>query len=1334
VKYSCPACNGAIHINDDSTATVFVCPHCNFSGNINKLKEASQSGVGDVPVDKPSVQQMQEKTGRGNNNKALEPITRTTDMAKKPQPGQDQPPVPPPEGHQEEEATEGLLKEFEEGSIFSKVEEEEPIPETIPQPQPAQEVEEVQEEEPRVIQEGEIECPICRSVNNPETAVMESGTFKCFSCGSIFSPAGDTEPGSEAFSQPEDPILGQTIGGCRVASKVGEGGMGTVYKGIQISLDREVAIKILPGQYSRNRSFIRRFEREAKSLAKINHQNIMQIYDFGMHGDLYFMLMEFINGKSLSDMIEERYVLTLEELLPIIKQAAMGLECAQKNGVIHRDVKPDNIMIDEGRTVKMTDFGLAKIVGSGMSELTQEGVRVGTPAFMSPEQCKGEKALDIRTDIYSLGVTFYFALTGKLPFTGDSPFSIMLKHQNQQAEPVNKIVSGLPDAVSEIIEKMMKKEPEERYQTWEQFLDAVRAVERFMSVDLPDESADTEEDKLLKKDTLDIDVQKHSEDLPEGWGEDEHGGEELEEDAEKGRQVTELMKKGDSEFSGSKFEDAIATWQKALFLDPNNIELQDKISEGRHRIRQDNIEKILAEANVLEKKRKYRKALKQLDEVSKLKLSWQVKDMVSGSIARIQSKIRKRKVIFSIVRLIVLFVCLAGAVVIVYPNVMLLLAQRDYREAEKKERDALDLIEKDFETFEQRAREVVQVYSNVIKYKVPEKGFLGLVFERIGTENVYVDLAQSRSEDIERLIENTRIQHILTEAKEKLSALENEGKFIKAEEEADRILKEVGSRPRYYYLIEDIVKRVKQKSTEAKSLRSKALSRDVFEMSGEENIKKYSTYSEISAALKNYSELREKYPDTKAGIEAKRGFTVNTVPEGASVTVVTEQGMRITVRGRTTPLEIPVHRPNTLFTIILHKKGYKEFKKKYRKNTIDRKNETFELEYGPCWVQSTAEQKALTSYPLVYGKSLILLAHNKLVALDCETGSYIWEESNYLQKKSPLVSRFFNNTEDTVLYRGSIIVPCIDGSFTIIQTSRLKPGEWLSKRIDVRPAHRPTFPCVVVPKMLQNTTGLFFGGGDEAAMIGAVSLENGKPLWGSSSDATSGPAKNGGAEKEVLAKNIPGKKVQGDVLRTPVSSGSSIVFSTSAGYIYDIDVNTGTVKNHFQAGSAKGRNTINVNGQYVYYMESVNDRSMVKKLNTVTGKEEWQKEFAGNIYEGRPVIYSGKIIFGLFFSSKGRIIAVSEKDGSIVWTYPKQGDISRIAQEITVKDSRLFCASGTDILILNADKGKKLFGEYSTELANITEKLLVHNGYIYACTGDGKVYCFMIPVSLQSGK
>lgn len=259
-----------------------------------------------------------------------------------------------------------------------------------------------------------------------------------------------------------DPLIGMVVGGCRIDRKLGEGGMGSVYHALQLRLDRSVAVKVLPPEMKRNTKFLKRFEHEAKSLARINHPNILHIYDFGEdeeHG-LYYMIMEFVAGEDLAEVLARERRLEQVRALDIIAQALAGLECAAQSGVVHRDIKPDNLMLTAEGTCKVSDFGLAKDAAA-MTQVTNMGVRVGTPAFMSPEQCDGE-TLDWRSDVYSLGVTLYVCLTGALPFNGESPFAIMLKHKSQPPPLVSERQPEVDSRIDALVRQMMAKDRGQR--------------------------------------------------------------------------------------------------------------------------------------------------------------------------------------------------------------------------------------------------------------------------------------------------------------------------------------------------------------------------------------------------------------------------------------------------------------------------------------------------------------------------------------------------------------------------------------------------------------------------------------------------------------------------------------------------------------------------------------------------------------------------------------------------------------------------------------------------------------------------------------------------------
>ncbi len=307
------------------------------------------------------------------------------------------------------------------------------------------------------ISDGRIGCPVCGHAFVSRPGEDEQ---RCPQCGTSFSHSTGRLVAGGAGSG--DRLIGRVLRGCMIDRKLGEGGMGAVYHARQLSLDRSVAIKVLPPELARNRNFIQRFEREAKSLARINHANILQIYDFGDDQALgvYFMIIEYVDGWDLGELMRRQPTLSQIETLDILRQALLGLEQAAEKGVIHRDIKPDNLMVATNGLCKVSDFGLAK-GSAGDSEVTSVGVRVGTPAFMSPEQCDGVE-VDSRSDVYNLGCTAFLMLTGHLPYDGETPFSIMLKHKVDPVPSLRSIRADIDSRVDALIRRMMAKRPDDR--------------------------------------------------------------------------------------------------------------------------------------------------------------------------------------------------------------------------------------------------------------------------------------------------------------------------------------------------------------------------------------------------------------------------------------------------------------------------------------------------------------------------------------------------------------------------------------------------------------------------------------------------------------------------------------------------------------------------------------------------------------------------------------------------------------------------------------------------------------------------------------------------------
>ncbi|MCE9583713.1 MAG: serine/threonine protein kinase [Planctomycetes bacterium] len=268
----------------------------------------------------------------------------------------------------------------------------------------------------------------------------------------------------------------ELIPGYRVLGVVGRGAMGTVYKSLQVRMEREVAIKILSPKYSHRAEFVQRFFREARAAAKVSHANIIQGIDVGEHNGLYYFVMEYVEGKTVGSILAKGEVFEPREACSIIKQVAAAMEAAWTAGLLHRDIKPDNIMVtDAGGVAKLCDLGLAKAMAGDPDETDPE-FAVGTPDYISPEQSMGSENIDIRSDIYSLGSTFYHMVTGQLPFTGMDAVSVMRKHATEILVPPRARRPSLPIAVNLVIQRMMEKNAAARYQQPAQLIRDLEAI------------------------------------------------------------------------------------------------------------------------------------------------------------------------------------------------------------------------------------------------------------------------------------------------------------------------------------------------------------------------------------------------------------------------------------------------------------------------------------------------------------------------------------------------------------------------------------------------------------------------------------------------------------------------------------------------------------------------------------------------------------------------------------------------------------------------------------------------------------------------------------------
>lgn len=271
-------------------------------------------------------------------------------------------------------------------------------------------------------------------------------------------------------------MIGRQIASYRIVEKLGEGGMGVVYKAVDETLDRTVAVKALSSELSHDPQLVERFRTEAKAQAHLNHANIAILYSFLVQEGDCFMVMEFVEGESFDHMIRRRGPIPYQEATPLFKQALLGIGFAHRMGIIHRDIKPGNMMVNRGGIVKVMDFGIAKVMGG--RRLTRTGTQMGTVYYMSPEQIRGA-TLDVRSDIYALGAMLYEMLTAHLPFESENDFQVMSDHVNTPPPPPSRFYPYLPKGVENAVLKALEKDPNARFQSVEEFGAALEHPETF---------------------------------------------------------------------------------------------------------------------------------------------------------------------------------------------------------------------------------------------------------------------------------------------------------------------------------------------------------------------------------------------------------------------------------------------------------------------------------------------------------------------------------------------------------------------------------------------------------------------------------------------------------------------------------------------------------------------------------------------------------------------------------------------------------------------------------------------------------------------------------------
>lgn len=301
-------------------------------------------------------------------------------------------------------------------------------------------------------------------------------------------PDASPHPPADATPGPPPPLpdlTGRALGDYQVLRRLGAGGMGQVYLARQLSLKREVALKLLRTDQATNSTALQRFQAEAEAVAKLNHPNIVHIHHLGEFEGQRYMVLEYVEGRNLRDHLARRGPPDLAVTLSIIRQVVLALQKAHEEGIVHRDIKPENILVTRRVEVKVADFGLSRFFTGAAQplNLTQSGVTLGTPLYMSPEQVQG-KPVDHRSDIYSLGVTCYHLLTGDPPFRGDTAFDVALKHVQEEPGPLAQLRPDLPADLCGMVHKMMAKNPEDRYQSASEILRDLAKVRDGVSVGL----------------------------------------------------------------------------------------------------------------------------------------------------------------------------------------------------------------------------------------------------------------------------------------------------------------------------------------------------------------------------------------------------------------------------------------------------------------------------------------------------------------------------------------------------------------------------------------------------------------------------------------------------------------------------------------------------------------------------------------------------------------------------------------------------------------------------------------------------------------------------------
>jgi serine/threonine-protein kinase len=279
---------------------------------------------------------------------------------------------------------------------------------------------------------------------------------------------------------PETKSSNNQVGDFLLTKKLGEGGMGAVYRARQLSVERDVALKVLPKYLAKDPSYVERFYREARASARLDHPNIVRGIAVGEDKGYHYFAMEFVDGESCDKVLRARGRLSVGDAVRIALDVARALDHAHAKGLVHRDIKPENIMITQAGVVKLADLGLAKATDE-ISSLTKTGSGFGTPYYMPPEQARNAKFVDNRSDIYALGATLYHLVTGQVPFNGDTAIEVLTAKEEGRHTPARRLASDVPEILDLVIDKMMARDPKARYQTAAEVIDALEKTTRASS-------------------------------------------------------------------------------------------------------------------------------------------------------------------------------------------------------------------------------------------------------------------------------------------------------------------------------------------------------------------------------------------------------------------------------------------------------------------------------------------------------------------------------------------------------------------------------------------------------------------------------------------------------------------------------------------------------------------------------------------------------------------------------------------------------------------------------------------------------------------------------------